>query len=131
LELNEQKRLIPIVRTPDHLVYDTVGIRFSASPGPEDVQGIEDRLREIAQLSVRTTEKPEWGLREYVLVAPKTDRLSGFEYVPMDNNFRSMDRGRMWIGCLAAGSTSELAKLPGNTGLYNCASHFNYRDESV
>lgn len=124
LELNDQKRLIPIVRTPDHLVYDTVKIVFHASSGLENAKRVEARLQEISQLSVRTTSRPEWGLYEFVLVAPKTDQIMSYEYVPINKKFRSTDGARMWIGCHAGGS-----KLTNNEGPASCASHFNYQDE--
>jgi hypothetical protein len=119
LELNAQKKLIPIVRTPDHLVYDRIGIYFNASLGGESPERRNARIEEFVQKSIETTDKPEWGLREYVLVAPKTDHISGYEYIPMDESVRSADGLRMWIGCSHGGS-----KITNNDGPVHCTSYF-------
>jgi hypothetical protein len=128
LEFTKQKQLIPIVRTPNHLVYDSIFIRFIAGRSPSNIQRTEARLREIAELSVRTTDRPELGLREYVLVTPKTGDISRVEFVPMDEDFHSTDGGRMWIGCHATGPIAELANRLIDPALYHCASNFNYRN---
>jgi len=122
LEFNAQKKLIPIVRTPDHLVYDRVGIYFNASLGAKSPERRDARVQGFVQKSIRTTDKPEWGLREYVMVAPKTDDISGYQYIPLDESVRSVDGLRMWIGCSHGGSNITKNDRP-----VHCASSFSDR----
>ncbi|MHA6893253.1 hypothetical protein ACQUJT_04110 [Ralstonia pseudosolanacearum] len=121
LELSAEKKLKAIVRTPDHLVYDTVEIRFISSLGPDSPQAVEARLKEISRESFQTIDRAEWGLKEYQPTI--AGDLAGYEYVPFDEEFKSIDGGRMWIGCHVGG-----AKLTNNQGPAGCAGHFNYRN---
>jgi hypothetical protein len=119
LDLTDVLKLKPV---PHDNASNSVSITFHASLGPEDVQKAEAGLNEIARLSVRTTEKPEWGLREYVLITPKTDSISGYHYVPTDESSRPTNDGvRMSIGC-----RPEAAKLTNNIGPSSCAASFNF-----
>jgi hypothetical protein len=119
LELNEQKKLVPIANTPDHLAYDRVGIHFSASLGVESPEKRNARIEFFAKKSITVVEKPEWGLREYVTVAPKTNSIDGYEYFSLDERIRSIDGLRIWVGCSHGGS--DITK---NDGPVHCTSYF-------
>ncbi|MHA6879850.1 hypothetical protein [Ralstonia pseudosolanacearum] len=125
LDLNEVPELRRVVEKGRS---NSINITFHASLGRENVRDVEKRLKDVERFSIRTTDKADWNLREYVLVTPGTDRLSAYEYVPMGGDFRSIDGVRMWIGCQAAGSVAQLANLSNDRVLYGCASHFNYKN---
>ncbi|WP_211472491.1 hypothetical protein [Collimonas humicola] len=121
LAFNSKNKLEPLKNKHD----DFVSLNFSASLGPENVQATEARLREIASSSIRTTTMTDWGLREYVTLAPKTDMLSQFDYVPLDDSIRSADGVRIWVGCLGGGDRSVLGSPAERTAAYACAGHFD------
>lgn len=106
-------RINPVQRKADSY---GVMVEFHASRGPQRAQDVEKRLQEIAQLSVRTTDRPELGLREYVLLVPKTDVVSQYVYVPIGEALISPDGGRMYIGCRA-----------NDNGPTRCADSFTYQ----
>jgi hypothetical protein len=116
LDLTDALKLKPV---PHDSTLNSVYITFIASPGV-DIQ-TEARLKEIEHLSVRTTEKLNLGLREYVLLSPKSDDIAEYDYVPIEASFRKVDDVRMWIGC-----RSEAAKLTNNLGPSSCAANFNF-----
>ncbi|WP_211475177.1 hypothetical protein [Collimonas humicola] len=118
LQFNAEQKLVPIVKGEKN--GDLIRIDFIASLGPDSPQLIDERLLEVAREAVQKPEKQEWGLREFVLVVPKTEMISGYAYVPLDQSFRSMDGARMWIGCHAGGS-----KITNSEGPASCASNFN------
>jgi hypothetical protein len=121
LELNDKQRLIPITRTPDHLVYDTVSIRFSASLGSQ-TEATEKRVQEIARLSPDTTDRHDLGLREYRPKSPGWGQ--GIYFVPLDEFFRLPDGEKLLIGCQGTtvpngnvGSCSTSFKHPSGTAV--------------
>jgi hypothetical protein len=116
LEFNAQKKLIPIVRTPDHLVYDRVGIYFNASLGGENPQKENAWLQEFLQKSVQTTDKPEWGLREYHLKGPNL--ADSIYYIPLDHDFKSMEGANIYFSCYV-NCTSSFSLLSGAAIVYN------------
>lgn len=128
LALDQKKRLVPPSQAPKDPVYSSVHIRLGASQGPEDRQRTEARLKEIAQLSVRTMDNPEWGLREYVLLAPKTDTVMAYEYLPLDENLTPFHSETIRISCHATGGSFTSGDHRPST----CASHyFDYSGVSV
>jgi hypothetical protein len=113
LEIDGEHNLVPQVKKHS----DSIQIRFSASVGPAKADWIADRLGEIEKRSIRTTDKPEWGLREYAIGDPKTGDIWRYEYVPLDESFRSVDGTRMWFSCNGGASKPD-----------HCMNSFNSSD---
>lgn len=121
LELDTNRKLVAVVRTPEHLVYDTVEIRFRSSLGSDNSKTIDAKLQEILRLSPPAVDRSEWGLKEYTPTI--AGELQGYEYLPSDSNLKSVDGRRIWIRCDVGG-----AKVAKNQGPAECASHFDYRN---
>jgi hypothetical protein len=115
LGINAERNLVPQVKN----YADSIQIRFSASVGPAKADWISDRLGEIKKRSIKTTDKPEWGLREYAIGNPKTGDVGRYEYVPLDESFRSFDGTRMWFSCNGAGAR----------GPSLCINRFNFSEK--
>ena len=120
LELNAQKRLIPIVRSHDHLVYDEVAIRFRSSL--QNSKAVDARLLDLLRRSPPAVDRVEWGLREYTPMVGNS--LQSYDYIPLDENLKSIDGGRIWIQCDVGG-----AKVSGNQGPAECSGRFDYKNE--
>lgn len=118
----KNKRLVPLIPGgPERVLSEkenlgNVGIHFIASLGPYTVEKTEAYLHEIATQSIRTTDKVEWGLREYIPTI--AGQQQGFIYVPLDTNFRSIDGVRIYFGCGNAGAVT-------NRSPASCATNFN------
>ena len=119
LELDPQRKLIPIVPTPDHLIYDMVEIRFRS--GKPNLAWAEATLSNLLRQSPRVVEKTEWGLKEYMPMVGGA--LHSFDYIPLNDDFKSIDGMRMWIQCDVGG-----AKISGNQSPAVCASQFLYKN---
>ena len=115
LEVDEKHKLVPLAKKYS----DSIQIRFSASVGPRKADWVADRLQEIRNRSIKTTEKPEWDLREYISGNPEAGSAGRYEYVPLDENFRSVDGTKMWFSCNGAGVR----------GPSLCINRFNFSDK--
>ncbi|MCO5396953.1 hypothetical protein [Ralstonia soli] len=119
LELDPQRKLVSIRRTPEHLVYDTVEIRFRS--GLLNSAWAEATLSDLLRRSSKVVDKVEWGLKEYMPIAG--DTLHSFDYIPLDDSFRSIDGRILWIHC-SVGGTMTL----GNQKPADCGSNFHYKN---
>lgn len=115
LDMIAEHKFVPLEKKYSNLMQ----MRFSASVGPRTADWVADRLEEIKKRSIKTTDKPEWDLREYAIGDPKTGDIWRYEYVPLDESFRSVDGTRMWFSCNGAGVK----------GPSLCINRFNFSDK--
>ncbi|MEC4718280.1 hypothetical protein RY831_03910 [Noviherbaspirillum sp. CPCC 100848] len=85
-----------------------VSFAFIAGVDPNFKNSQKQRLKDIVARSVRTTDLPELGLKEYVVLEPKSSAIATVAYVPLRKEDLSLFGDAQWISCEVAASTKDL-----------------------